>query len=110
MAGSDTPEWFHVYGFGLHRELQALVAAGLTPYDARAAATVTPAQFLGSTDQWGTIAPGKRADLVLLGANPLDDIRNTTQIEAVIFGGRLLERAELDALIARCRAAINPES
>jgi imidazolonepropionase-like amidohydrolase len=99
LAGSDTPEWFHVYGFGLHRELAALVEAGLTPYQALTAATRAPAEFFGAASEWGTIAPGKRADLVLLSANPLEDIRNTTRIEGVSIGGRWLERPELDTLI-----------
>jgi imidazolonepropionase-like amidohydrolase len=101
LAGSDTPEWFHVYGFGLHRELAALVDAGLSPHEALTAATRAPAEFLGASAEWGTIAPGRRADVLLLAANPLDDIRNTTRIEAVAIGGRWLERAELDALIRR---------
>jgi imidazolonepropionase-like amidohydrolase len=99
LAGSDTPEWFHVYGWGLHRELAALVAAGLTPYQALEAATRNPAEFLGAAAEWGTIEPGKRADLVLLSANPLDDIRNTGRIEAVSVGGRWLDRPTLDRMI-----------
>jgi imidazolonepropionase-like amidohydrolase len=100
LAGSDTPEWFHVYGFGLHRELAALVDAGLSPYQALTAATRAPAEFLGAASEWGTIAPGRRADLVLLTANPLADIRNTTRIDAVAIGGRWLERAQLDTFIS----------
>ena len=100
IAGSDTPEWFHMYGWGLHRELQALVKAGLTPMQALAAATVNPAAFFGASREWGTIEPGKRADLVLLTANPLDDIANTMKIDAVAIGGRWLARTDLDALIA----------
>lgn len=100
LAGSDTPEWFHMYGWGLHRELQALVKAGLTPLQALRAATVNPAEFLGASREWGTVEAGKRADLILLTANPLDDIRNTQKIDAVSVGGRWLSRADLDALIA----------
>ena len=100
LAGSDTPEWFHAYGFGVHRELAALVAAGLTPYQALTAATRAPAEFVGAANEWGTIAPGKRADLVLLAANPLADIANTARIDGVAIGGRWLERAELDRLIS----------
>jgi hypothetical protein len=106
IAGSDTPEWFHVYGWGLHRELQAYIEAGLRPYDALRTATVNPAKFLQATADWGTIEPGKRADLVLLAANPLEDIRNTTRIDAVVYGGRVIERAELDAMILRGRHAV----
>jgi imidazolonepropionase-like amidohydrolase len=106
LAGSDTPEWFHLYGFALHRELQAYVAAGLTPYQALAAATRNPAEFLGASREWGTIAPGRRADLVLLAGNPLEDVRNTARIEGVAVGGRWLGRAELDAMLARARRRI----
>jgi len=101
MAGSDTPEWFMGYGFTLHRELENLVAAGLTPHQALAAATRNPAEFFHALPEWGTIEPGKRADLVLLSANPLADIRNTTRIEAVSIGGRWLERPALDRLVRR---------
>jgi imidazolonepropionase-like amidohydrolase len=101
LAGSDTPEWFHLYGYGLHRELRALVEAGLTPYQALVTATRNPAEFLGASRQWGTIEVGKRADLVLVSANPLDDITNTERIRGVAIGGRWLDRTTLDQMIAR---------
>jgi imidazolonepropionase-like amidohydrolase/glyoxylase-like metal-dependent hydrolase (beta-lactamase superfamily II) len=107
LAGSDTPEWLQAYGWGLHRELQALVQAGLTPYQALVSATRNPAEFLNQTNEWGTLEVGKRADFVLLSANPLADIRNTERIEAVGVGGKLLTRAELDRMIARGSRAIN---
>jgi hypothetical protein len=109
LAGSDSPEWFLGYGFTLHRELEALVAAGLTPFQALAAATRNPAQFLNASAEWGSIAPGKRADLVLLSANPLDDIRNTTRIEAVSVGGRWLERSALAGMIRAAETALGGE-
>ena len=99
MAGSDTPEWFFGYGWTIHREMESLVAAGLTPYQALAAATRNPAEFLRASKEWGTIEQGKRADLLLLEANPLEDIRNTARIEAVSVGGRWLDRAERERLI-----------
>jgi imidazolonepropionase-like amidohydrolase len=98
LAGSDTPEWFHVYGFALHRELASLVTAGLTPYQALEAATRNPAEFFAASADWGTIEAGKRADLVLLSANPLSDIANTARIDAVAVGGRWLSRQELDRM------------
>ncbi|HEX2451612.1 MAG TPA: amidohydrolase family protein, partial [Gemmatimonadales bacterium] len=101
LAGSDTPEWFHVYGWALHRELASYATAGLTPYQALEAATRNPAEFLGALDQWGTIEKGKRADLVLLAANPLERITNTERIEAVSLGGRWMPKAELAAMIRR---------
>lgn len=108
LAGSDTPEWLHLYGFGLHRELAALVSAGLTPYQALEAATRNPAEFLEADSEWGTIEPGKRADLVLLAADPLEDIRNTTRIDAVSLGGRWMDRPELDRMIADAARRLNP--
>ena len=101
LAGSDTPEWFHLYGFGLHRELGALVQAGLTPYQALIAATRRPAEYLGASAQWGTIEPGKRADFVLVTGNPLQDIANTSRIRGVAIGGRWLDRPALDQMITR---------
>jgi len=100
MAGSDTPEWFFGYGWTIHRELESLVATGLTPYQAIAAATRTPAEFLRASKEWGTIERGKRADLLLLEANPLEDIRNTARIAAVVMGGRWLGREERERMIA----------
>ena len=99
MAGSDTPEWFFGYGWTIHREMESLVAAGLTPYQALAAATRNPSEFVRGSKEWGTIEKGKRADLLLLEANPLEDIRNTARIEAVSVGGRWLDRAERERMI-----------
>ena len=62
--------------------------------------------YLDATSDWGTIEPGRRADLVLLSVNPLDDIRNTTRIDAVVFGGRVIEKSELEAMIVRGRNAV----
>jgi imidazolonepropionase-like amidohydrolase len=106
LAGSDTPDFLMTYGFALHRELQGLVRAGLTPYQALATATRNPAEFLGATAEWGTIERGKRADLVMVTGDPLADIRNTQRIERVIIGGKLLERSELEAMIRRGAAAV----
>ena len=86
-------------GLSVHEELEWFVAAGLTPAEALAAATVGPARFFGEEDLAGSVAVGKRADLVLLEANPLDDIRNTRRIRAVVAAGRLYDRAALDALL-----------
>lgn len=99
MTGSDTPEWFFGYGWTVHREMESLVAAGLTPHQALAAATRNPAEFVGASKEWGTIEKGKRADLVLIGGNPLEDIRNTARIEGVSIGGRWLDNAERERLI-----------
>jgi imidazolonepropionase-like amidohydrolase len=107
LAGSDAPELLMAYGWTLHRELASLVAAGLTPYQALAAATRNPAEFLGATAEWGSIEAGRRADLVLVSGNPLEDIRNTGRIEGVALGGRWMARGELDAMIERARRRLD---
>lgn len=101
LAGTDSPNPFVYPGFGLHDELELLVQAGLTPMQALQAATRNPAQFLGTLDSMGTIEKGKIADLDLLDANPLADIRNTRMLNAVILGGRLITKPELEALLAK---------
>jgi imidazolonepropionase-like amidohydrolase len=97
MAGTDStylmPNLY--YGFSLHEELQLLVKAGLSPLQALQAATINPARYLENEDKQGTVEVGKLADLVLLDANPLTDIRNTTQIHAVIMNGHLIDRTEI---------------
>jgi imidazolonepropionase-like amidohydrolase len=110
MAGSDAPEFFHSYGWTLHRELQSLVAAGLTPYQALTAATRTPAQFLGATAEWGTIEKGKRADFVLLTANPLADIGNTMKIDAVAVGGRWFGAAARQRMVRDAMVRLSGEA
>jgi len=89
-AGTDTPIALAIPGYSLHNELEVLVAAGLSPLDALGAATVQPAKFFSLEDEMGAIAPGMRADLVLLRANPLTDISNTRTIDRVIASGRLM--------------------
>jgi adenine deaminase len=86
-------------GFSLHDELALMVEGGLTPLEALRTATLNPARFLGKLDDLGTIEKGKLADLVILDANPLDDIHDTTKINAVIAQGKLLERTDLDRLM-----------
>lgn len=100
LAGTDTGDAFVVPGFALHDELELLVEAGLTPLEALTSATLQPARYLERDKTLGTVEPGKAADLVLLEADPLADIRNTRRIAAVVAAGRLLERKQLDALLA----------
>ena len=100
LAGSDEPNPWVIPGFALHDELALLVQGGLTPLEALQAATVNPARFLEATDSLGAIAPGKLADLVLLDADPLADIHNTSRIAVVIVNGRVFTRPELDQLLA----------
>jgi imidazolonepropionase-like amidohydrolase len=100
LAGTDTGDPYVVPGFALHDEMESLVEAGLTPLQALNAATINPARYFNVDTSRGTIEKGKLASLVLLDADPLADIRNTRRIAAVIVNGRLLKRAELDALKA----------
>jgi imidazolonepropionase-like amidohydrolase len=85
-----------------------LVEAGLTPREALRAATVNPASVLGLSDSLGSIQPGKLADLVLLDADPLDDIRNTQEIRAVVADGRLYRRPDLDRMLVEVAASSPP--
>ncbi|HWN08503.1 MAG TPA: amidohydrolase family protein [Pyrinomonadaceae bacterium] len=96
MAGSDTPEWLMLYGYTLHRELQTLSEAGLSNYAVLASATRNPAEFFGTLQKTGTIEKGKRADLVLLEANPLERIANTERRTGVMLKGRWFPQAQLD--------------
>jgi imidazolonepropionase-like amidohydrolase len=105
MAGSDGPSALMSYGWLLHRELEALVAAGLSPYEALRAATVVPAAYLGVGDDQGSIAVGKRADLVLT-ADPLADIRATSAIAGVVVAGRYHDSSAREALIEAARTAL----
>lgn len=100
MAGTDTTAPFVFPGSGLHEELALLVQAGLTPMQALQAATKNPAEFLDKLQTQGTIEQGKFADLLLLDANPLDNIHNTQKIRAVILRGKLLDRNSLDELLS----------
>lgn len=118
LACSDSPQAFLVTGLALHDELQTMVDAGLPPHAVLAAATATanPAAYfdelvnkgsaLGLAPDFGTIAPGRRADLVLLTANPLDNIANTRRIDSVMLRGKLLNRAALDDLLKQVEASV----
>ncbi|MBV8495868.1 MAG: amidohydrolase family protein [Gammaproteobacteria bacterium] len=111
MAGTDTAAGVHVFpGFSLHQELAFFVQAGLTPMQALQTATRNPAEFMGRLEDLGTVAKGKLADLVLLDANPLDDIANTRRIQAVVLAGRYLDRAALDRMLKGVeKAAAEPD-
>lgn len=99
LAGSDSGDLYSVPGFSIHEELALLVDAGWSPAEALRAATLEAAEYLSATDSLGIVAEGRLADLVLLDANPLEDIRNTTRIRAVVRDGQLYERADLDRLL-----------
>ena len=99
LTGTDAPLRNSPPGFGLHEELTLLVRGGMSPFEALRSATLEPARYFGMLDSLGTIASGKLADLVLLDANPLQDIRNTRRISAVVANGRLYVGAERERLL-----------
>jgi imidazolonepropionase-like amidohydrolase len=101
LAGCDTM----IAGFCVHDELETMVRGGMSPLAALQTATVNPARYFGLQQTAGTIAPGHRADLVLLDANPLTDITAVGRIRAVVVAGRFLDRQELDKLLAQVRDA-----
>ena len=105
LAGTDVSAAYTYPGFSLHDELALFVESGFTPLEALRTATVNPARFFGFSNSAGTIGVGKTADLVLLDANPLEDISNTRRISAVLVHGRLLERRELDGLLTKAQSA-----
>jgi imidazolonepropionase-like amidohydrolase len=100
ILGSDTGLEDHPFGFAEQRELQLMAEAGMTPGQVIVAATSRAAQFLGLDDR-GVIAPGRRADLLVLDANPLDDIRNTRRIAALYIAGKEVDRAAIKAGLKR---------
>jgi hypothetical protein len=104
LAATDVDIPMGVPGLSLHEELVRLVEAGLTPLEALQAATLNPARVLGRADSLGRIEPGKLADLMLLDANPLENIRNTQKIGAVVADGQLYRRSDLDRLLAEVEA------
>ena len=104
MAGTDAMNLYCFPGFSLHDELAMLVESGVTPLGALQMATLNPAKFMGRTADIGTIESGKSADMVLLAADPLDDIRNTTQIQAVWLKGKYFDKAALTELLEKAEA------
>ena len=101
LAGCDAM----IPGFCVHDELAAMVAAGMTPLAALQTATVNPARYLSRESTLGTVTAGRQADLVLLDANPLEDIGHVRRIRAVVSAGRFFDRKALDQLLARAKAA-----
>lgn len=106
IAGTDIPGAYTYPGFTLHDELALFVEIGFTPYEALKTATRNPAEFLRRSNDLGTIAKGKLADLVLLEANPLDDISNTKRINAVIANGRYFSKESREQMLAGVEALV----
>ena len=99
LLGTDSPQIFSVPGFSIHREMQVMVDSGLTPFQVLHSGTRAVADFLGAED-FGQVAEGQRADLVLLNANPLDDIGHFADSDGVMVNGQWLSRADIDARLA----------
>ncbi len=104
LAGTDSAGLYVYPGFSLHDELVLLVKAGLTPMQALQAATIEPANYLGLSASLGTVEKGKIADMVLLEANPLQDISNTQKIAAVILRGRLISKSDTREMYSKVEA------
>jgi len=103
MAGTDAMNPYCFPGFSLHDELRLMVESGLTPLAALQAATVNPAKFMGRSAELGTVEPGRIANLVLLGADPLADIHNTAEIRAVWLEGAYFDEPSLAQLLQRAK-------
>jgi len=107
LTGTDTsPSRISFPGFSLHDELALRVRQGLSAEEALATVTRNPAVYFGTLSDSGTVEEGKRADLVLLDANPLADIRNVSRIRAVILNGALLDRGKLDQLLSQIETVV----
>jgi len=105
LVSADAPQIFLVTGFGTHQEMQAMTRAGIPPFGVLEAATRSAAEYLRRKDA-GTVAVGKRADLVLLDADPLEDIAHTSRISGVMVAGRWLDRAALDGLLREVEQSV----
>ena len=110
LAGTDTPYPYCVPGFALHDELALLVDAGLSPAAALRAATSNPAEFMHADRDYGSVEPGKVADLVILDADPLQAIGNTRRIHAVMRRGHFIDAAELKSMLDGVRANVAKSS
>lgn len=107
IGGTDCLNPFALPGFGAHDELSLLVEAGLTPLQALQAMTRDAARYLGLERRMGTVTPGKVADLVVLDADPLADIRNSQRVHAVVTRGRLIDQAKREQILADVEAYVN---
>ena len=110
LLGTDMGNPFVVPGFSLHEELANLVASGLSPYEALRAGTSGAAEFLGESESWGSVAVGRRADLLLLEADPRTDVANAARRVGVMTRGRWLSEADLHGRLEELAAKYRPEA
>jgi imidazolonepropionase-like amidohydrolase len=105
ILGTDSPQTFSVPGFSIHREMQVMAAAGLTPFEILQSGTRNVAMYFGTLAETGTVELGKRADLVLLEANPLQDIANVARRAGVVVAGRWIPESEIQQRLEKLAAA-----
>jgi len=106
LLGSDAPQVFQVPGFSIHQELEILVEAGLTPYDALRAGTYNVAAYFDALDEFGIVEEGRSADLLLVEQNPLEDVRNVANLAGVMIRGRWVPAEEIDQRLEAIAAAV----
>lgn len=105
LMGTDSPQVFSVPGFSLHRELTRMAAAGMSPYEILVSGTRSVGAYFANEDEFGRVAQGQRADLVLLAADPLQDVASLSRIEGVMVRGRWHPRTEIDERLAAIAAS-----
>jgi adenine deaminase len=108
LLGTDAAQAYHISGFSIHEELALLVEAGLSSYEAIEAGTRNAAEAMGRSNEFGTIEEGKRADLILLDANPLDNVGNIQERVGVMLRGRWLAEDQLQAMLAGLAGSYEP--
>ena len=106
--GTDAPQLFSVPGFSLHRELERMVEAGMTPYEIIASGTRNVGAYFANEDTFGTLAEGQRADMILVNANPLDDVKHIQQRSGVMVRGRWLSEEAIQERLAEMAASYAP--
>lgn len=110
LLGTDYGNPFVIPGFSLHLELRNFVDAGLSPFEANRAGTGGAAEFMDAATEWGTVAAGRRADLLLLDGNPLEDVSNISKPAGVMVRGRWYSRAELMSELEKLARRLRPQS
>jgi imidazolonepropionase-like amidohydrolase len=103
--GTDSPQMFSVPGFSIHREMKAMVESGMTAFEVLQGGTSRVAEYFAKPGEAGTVARGQRADLILLEANPLNDVANVARRAGVVVHGRWIPESEIQAKLKQMEAA-----